>query len=381
MDPHTVFCPNLDCPARGQTGQGNITIHSQAEARYRCTVCRKTFSARRGTPFYRTQYDEELITLVVTLIAHGGPAAAAVVAFGLHPRTIQHWVTAAGEHAARVQQQLVAQPRDLDQVQADEIRVKAQGGVWWMALAIQVQTRLWLGGVVGAQRDRALIRQIADLVARCASVAPLLLVSDGLMSYVGAFQRACRTRVPRPGKRAAWVPWPEVAIGQVVKQYARCRVVGIERRVVQGAAMTVAALLERTQGGGVLNTSFIERLNGTFRSRLARLGRRTRHGAVPGGIARTDVSGGHGVQLLHAACEFANRRGAPPHAGDGGGDHRGMLDSGALAALPGASRTMGAPQATRAQIETNPRTDPEVGGMTTAECRPTLLTSREISTR
>lgn len=279
MAPHTVFCPNLDCPARGQVGQGNITIHSQVEARYRCTVCRKTFSARRGTPFYRKYYDEELITLVVTLIAHGCPEAAAALAFGLHRRTIQDWVTAAGRHAEAVQQQLVEQPRDLGQVQADEIRVKAQGGVWWMALAIQVPTRLWLGGVIGAQRDRALIRQIADLVARCALGAPLLLVIDGLMSYVGAFQRACRTRVPRPGKRAALVPWRQVAIGQVVKQYARRRVVGIERRVVQGTESAVAALLARTQGGGVLNTSFIERLNGTFRSRLARLGRRTRHGA------------------------------------------------------------------------------------------------------
>jgi hypothetical protein len=213
------------------------------------------------------------------LIAHGCPEAAAALAFGLHRRTIQQWVTAAGEHAEQVQQQLVEQPRDLGQVQADEIRVKAQGGVWWMALAIQVPTRLWLGGVVGARRDRALIHQIAALVARCALVAPLLLVVDGLMSYIAAFQRACRTRVPRHGKRAAWVPWPDVAIGQVVKQYARRRVVGIERRVVQGAAAGVSALLERTQGSGVLNTSFIERLNGTFRSRLARLGRRTRHGA------------------------------------------------------------------------------------------------------
>ncbi len=29
MDPTTVFCPNLACPARGQTGQGNIGIHSR----------------------------------------------------------------------------------------------------------------------------------------------------------------------------------------------------------------------------------------------------------------------------------------------------------------------------------------------------------------
>lgn len=28
MDPTTLFCPNRDRPARGQSGQGNIGIHS-----------------------------------------------------------------------------------------------------------------------------------------------------------------------------------------------------------------------------------------------------------------------------------------------------------------------------------------------------------------
>lgn len=35
MDPQAVFCPNLDCPARGRTGQGNIHVHSIKERRYR----------------------------------------------------------------------------------------------------------------------------------------------------------------------------------------------------------------------------------------------------------------------------------------------------------------------------------------------------------
>jgi len=39
MDPHTAFCPNPDCPARGQVAKGNITIHGQKERRYMCTVC------------------------------------------------------------------------------------------------------------------------------------------------------------------------------------------------------------------------------------------------------------------------------------------------------------------------------------------------------
>src|SRR5262245_42375197 len=76
MDPTQAFCPHAGCPARGQTGKGNITLHSQKEQRYRCTVCRHTFSARAGTPFYRRRTEEEVLTLVVTLVVHGCPVAA-----------------------------------------------------------------------------------------------------------------------------------------------------------------------------------------------------------------------------------------------------------------------------------------------------------------
>ena len=40
MDPTQVVCPNEACPARGQGGKGNITVHRRKEARSRCT--RKT---------------------------------------------------------------------------------------------------------------------------------------------------------------------------------------------------------------------------------------------------------------------------------------------------------------------------------------------------
>jgi transposase-like protein len=53
MDSTKVFCPNEACPARGQVGQGNITVHDRKKRRYRCQVCKKPFSERKGTPFYR----------------------------------------------------------------------------------------------------------------------------------------------------------------------------------------------------------------------------------------------------------------------------------------------------------------------------------------
>ena len=148
MDPTTTFCPNMACPARGQTGQGNIGIHSRKDRRFICTQCRKTFAATYGTVFYRLRTAGDLVALILTLLAHGCPVQAIVVAFGFDERTVAAWGARAGRQGQAVQEHLVEQPRDLGQVQADEIRVKKQGGIVWMALAMMVKTRLWLGGEV-----------------------------------------------------------------------------------------------------------------------------------------------------------------------------------------------------------------------------------------
>src|SRR6266571_2513350 len=175
MDPATVFCPNLACPARGQTGQGNIGIHSQKEQRFICHACHKTFSATKGTAFYRLRTAAETVALVVTLLAHGCPVQAIVAAFGCDERTVADWCARAGRQGQAVQECLVEQPRDLGQGQADEIRVKKQGGIVWMALAMMVKTRLWLGGEVSEQRDMPLIRRLIERVKRCAARRPLLV--------------------------------------------------------------------------------------------------------------------------------------------------------------------------------------------------------------
>ena len=143
MDPATTFCPRLACPARGQTGQGNIGIHSRKDKRFLCTECHKTFSATKGTAFYRLRTAAETVTLVVTLLAHGCPPQAIVVAFGFDERTVASWMARGGGQGQAVQEYLVEPPRDLGQVQADAIRVKQQGGMVWMALAMMISTRLW----------------------------------------------------------------------------------------------------------------------------------------------------------------------------------------------------------------------------------------------
>ena len=89
-------------------------------------------------------------------------------AFGIQARTVRNWVAAAGRQMAAVQQQLVQQPPELGQVQADELRVRIAGGVVWMAMVVssRLHPEGTRGGVVSVTRDRALIDRLAALVAR-----------------------------------------------------------------------------------------------------------------------------------------------------------------------------------------------------------------------
>lgn len=225
----------------------------------------------------------ELIVIVVTLLSYGCPIQAIVHAFGLDERTIAAWRDRAGDHCQKVHQEIVEQGNlDLMHVQADEIRVKGCKMIAWMGLAMMVSTRLWLGGVVQLSRDRSLADRLLFQVRRCAaSLRPLLVITDGWSAYPGSIRRAFREKVKRtPGVgRACLQIWPQLHIGTVIKRTEKKRVVEITRRMAHGLLSKAEQLLLASRGGSILNTAFIERLNGTFRERLASLTRKSRHAA------------------------------------------------------------------------------------------------------
>src|SRR5256712_13775573 len=146
-------------------------------------------------------------------MAHGCPLQAIVVAFGYDERTVAGWLVRAGVQGQAVQEHVVEQPRDLGQVQADEIRVKKQGGIVWMALAMMVKTRLWLGGEVSEQRDMPLIRRLMERVKRCAGRRALVGCTDGLVSYIWAIRETFREPVHTgQGGRPRLRPWRHILI-------------------------------------------------------------------------------------------------------------------------------------------------------------------------
>ena len=143
-----------------------------------------------------------------------------------------------------------------------------------------VSTRLWLGGVVQLSRDRNLADRLMAQVRHCAAgLRPLLVLTDGWSAYPGSIRRAFREKVKRTGGvgRACLQVWPDLHIGTILKRTEKKRVVEITRRMAHGMLDQAEKLLQLSGGGSVLNTAFIERLNGTFRERLASLTRKCRH--------------------------------------------------------------------------------------------------------
>ena len=138
--------------------------------------------------------------------------------------------------------------------------------------------------------------------------------------------------------------WSNLCVVQVIKQRAAPprRVIGVIRRIACGTAQQVKTLIKQTQSTKNAHVNYIERLNGTFRSRLAVLVRRGR------GLARQlqtlegrDVSDGMCLQLLYTASESPtdglsaqqSKAMGQKNTGDGGGSHGTGLDGGTVTHL------------------------------------------------
>jgi hypothetical protein len=120
----------------------------------------------------------------------------------------------------------------------------------WLALAMMVKTRVWLGGEGSAPRGVPWSRRLTARVRRCAARRPLLGSPAGVVSS----SRAMRETLHDPGHPGTGGP-------------PRRRVVAPARRRVDGTPAHVEPRRRRSPGDRGINTADMERLNATWRAR------------------------------------------------------------------------------------------------------------------
>ena len=129
-----TFCPKKGCRHYARADEGNIIKFGrsrQGVQRYHCKGCGTTFTATRGTLFYRKRAPVKDILETLALLAEGVRISSLARAKGFKEDTILSWLREAARHAEAVEGVLLAD-YELSKAQVDGlwayVRHKGQKG-------------------------------------------------------------------------------------------------------------------------------------------------------------------------------------------------------------------------------------------------------------
>ncbi len=149
-------------------------------------------------------------------------------------------------------------------------------------MAIDAESRLVISVIPGERTAENVTAVVEDFKQRTGGRLMNLITTDGYPAYENAILEAYgETITPsRTGKRgrpkASYKVAPKgLTYAVVEKTREKGRVVKIATRIVFGAIAAVAAALATSSASAAVNTSFVERQNGTDRHRNARKARKT----------------------------------------------------------------------------------------------------------
>ncbi len=112
-DLNRFCCLHPACPDPGKRGHGNRTVpmrYGPGKARrlLRCATCKSRFSERKGTPLFDARLPADTAAAVFAHVAEGVGTRKTARLVGVHPDTVTRYIRRAGDHAARLHDELVA---------------------------------------------------------------------------------------------------------------------------------------------------------------------------------------------------------------------------------------------------------------------------------
>jgi len=156
----------------------------------------------------------------------------------------------------------------------------AKRGDQWDFVALGAESRLVVSMVPGKRTKDKTRELVEDFAARTGGTPPALVTSDEYAPYTTVLRQVYgqEVRPPKTGKagrppKPYTVPQSDLVYATVCKKRKRGRVVSVRRTLVYGTEAQLAAALEASPVSATINTSFVERYNGTdrcFNSRKVR---------------------------------------------------------------------------------------------------------------
>ena len=106
-------CLNERCVAYGARGAGNLSVCGHIDQRQEirqlyCRVCKKRFSERKGTVFYRSRLSQEKVISILEHVQEGCGMRRTGRLVHVKEETVIGYVRKAGDHAQFVHEELVA---------------------------------------------------------------------------------------------------------------------------------------------------------------------------------------------------------------------------------------------------------------------------------
>ena len=298
MDWKTLYCPNPYCRWYGVAFEQsrlvrNGSSHGQKQAL--CCVCGQSVSIRYGTAYWDLNAAEDVFDTAVRALAEGVSLRSTARIVEIDKDTACDWLDRAAHHCRLM---MLSLWRDLAvrECQLDElwsfVHTKDQHlataklvadtyGDTWVWVAFAPEWRLVVAFLVG-ERGQAEANLLLKRVAFVSPNTTPFFTSDQLPAYRTALlevygrweqaeRKSNRGRPPEPRRVAP----PELLYAQVVKQRERGKVVSVTTKVVFGEPEAVSTRLALSPTSTTINTSFVERENGSLRQHARRLTRKT----------------------------------------------------------------------------------------------------------
>jgi IS1 family transposase len=284
------FCVNEACPLYGKKGEGNVRFHGHCGVRgdiheLVCTGCRKMFSEFHGTPFYNGKLPPKEVLSIVRHLLEGNGVRGTARLLCHSRKTIERWLSVVAVHLVLVLNELLVKV-DAREIQMDEFwtfvlkkekntteeDLRLGYGDNWVHLAMDAVSRLIIAWNVGRRTQESTDCLLADVGARVADPRDALYTSDQHDPYPKAIDKMLAS-LPQTPDGETERPGPVVVT--IKKSYEKGRCVQVERELTRGTPEDAAQRLAESMVSREFNTSFIERLNLTFRQDSRRAARKT----------------------------------------------------------------------------------------------------------